>query len=968
MKNTSTKNPPRSGSTRSSGSARSNNTRSANTSQSAARKKPAPRSAAKTPVKAARPIRREVWSGVCLFLAIFAILGVCGVNALFINLFRGLSQGLFGWGSVLLPFLLTVMSAILAFHRGRPVKLRVFCCLGLALMAGIFAQLFSPAPEAKGWELFPALWRNGGHGGGVLGGMIALGSAYIFSKIGAAILMAAGTGLLIYLAFRPQINGLAERARDRERPAYELQPERERKQRSQREPLRPKAEDTSVEDDIYAQLEASRLASSRKRRMIDIPVDDGPVPAEETDPAETNEVPPESRRNRGSLLRERAAGILTPDELLHRRREEAAAKAAAKAAEEAAAREAAEAAAAEAAAQAAEEEAARRAAEEEPFVMGANGLPLGGVSVPPAKPGDDPRAVPLHIPVEYDTTYTGSVPAAPVEQPAAVPPENQPQEKPAIEPPAETQPAPAASAKPAAPAKPAEEIQNMEEDIARAAALALEKAGPQGYAYPPVELLEQPKTTTGEDAGAELKASALRLIDTIRSFGIEVKLVNVTRGPSVTRYEMEMDRGVKLTKLTGLADDIALAMGATGVRIAPIPDKVAVVGVEVPNRSVSTVYLREIIESRPFQNSKSSVTFSVGKDIGGEAITCDIARMPHLLIAGTTGSGKSVCMNSLIISLLYRAKPEEVKLIMVDPKMVELSVYNGIPHLLIPVVTDPRKASGALQWAVSEMMRRYKSFAEHNVRNFGDFNALASRSGGELETMPQIVILLDELADLMMVAAKEVEESICRVAQMGRAAGMHLVIATQSPRADVITGIMKANIPSRIAFAVASQLESRIIMDTSGAEKLVGKGDMLYFPLGSGKPTRVQGCYVSSEEVERVVEFVKRSSEADYSDEVISQIEKNASGSGGGSSGEEEGSGELDEMFSAAVDVILEVGQASTSMLQRRLKLGYARAARLVDQLEAQGVVGPFEGAKPREIRITKEQWEEMKLQNPLYQ
>jgi len=428
-----------------------------------------------------------------------------------------------------------------------------------------------------------------------------------------------------------------------------------------------------------------------------------------------------------------------------------------------------------------------------------------------------------------------------------------------------------------------------------------------------------------------------------------------------------MDRGIKLTKLTSLADDIALSLGASGVRIAPIPDKVAVVGIEVPNKLVSTVRLREVLESKEFINSRSRVSFAIGKDISGECIVGDIARLPHLLIAGTTGSGKSVCMNSLIISLLYKSTPEEVRLIMIDPKMIELNIYNGIPHLLIPVVTDPRKASGALQWAVTEMMNRYRLFAERNVRDISQYNEVAAASG-EFDRLPHIVIVIDELADLMLVAAKEVEESVCRIAQMARAAGMHLIIATQRPSADVITGIMKANIPSRIAFAVASQLESRIILDTTGAEKLAGKGDMLYFPLGAGKPHRVQGCLVSSSEVERVVEFVKKSGQADYSDEVMEHIERSAAEAGKGTPGAGEADSDADEMLPQAVEIILETGQASVSMLQRRLKLGYARAARLVDQMEARGIVGPFEGAKPRQLLITKEQWEEMKLQNPQYQ
>ena len=402
---------------------------------------------------------------------------------------------------------------------------------------------------------------------------------------------------------------------------------------------------------------------------------------------------------------------------------------------------------------------------------------------------------------------------------------------------------------------------------------------------------------------------------------VDAQAGEVVHGPSVTRYEFTLDQGVKLSKITNLSDDIALALGASGVRIAPIPNKISVVGIEVPNRTVTTVRIRDVIESRTFTEHRSRVAFAVGKDIGGKAIVGDISKLPHVLIAGTTGSGKSVCTNSLIISMLYKSTPEEVRFIMVDPKMVELAPYNGIPHLLIPVVTDPKKAAGALQWAVYEMMKRYKLFSENGVKDLAGFNALAEHSE-ELKKMPTMVVVIDELADLMLVAAKEVEESICRVAQMGRAAGMHLVIATQRPSSDVITGLMKANIPSRIAFAVASSLESRIILDTTGAEKLVGKGDMLYFPLGSGKPQRVQGCFISPEEIERVVAFVKETGEADYSSEVMEKIEEAArrdEKGGGKQAASDDSTSDCDELFNDAVEVVLETGQASVSMLQRRL-------------------------------------------------
>ena len=484
------------------------------------------------------------------------------------------------------------------------------------------------------------------------------------------------------------------------------------------------------------------------------------------------------------------------------------------------------------------------------------------------------------------------------------------------------------------------------------------------YCFPPIDLLKRPirGTTDGTD---EMRENSRRLNETLASFNIDAHIINVTRGPSVTRYEVELDKGVRLNKLTGCADDIALSLGASGVRIAAVPGKISVVGIEVPNRSVTTVSLREVIDSGEFEKAKSKSSIALGKSIDGNCVVGNIAKMPHLLIAGTTGSGKSVCMNSIIISMLYKAGPEDVKLIMVDPKMVELGIYNGIPHLLIPVVTDPKKAAGSLQWAVTEMLRRYKMMSDLGVRDLESYNSIVTAEE-DGQKLPQVVIIIDELADLMMVAAKEVEDSICRIAQMGRAAGMHLIIATQRPSANVITGLMKANIPSRIAFSVASAMESRIILDTMGAEKLVGKGDMLYAPIGSGKPLRVQGCFVTDGEVEAIAGYVKENYNAEYRQDVLDEIEKKAQQTGKKATAaadiepsDEEMEG--DEMLPAAVDVILETGQASVSMLQRRLKLGYARAARIVDEMEEKGIVGPFQGSKPRAILITKEQWQARK-------
>jgi len=485
------------------------------------------------------------------------------------------------------------------------------------------------------------------------------------------------------------------------------------------------------------------------------------------------------------------------------------------------------------------------------------------------------------------------------------------------------------------------------------------------YCFPPIDLLKKP-VRGAADGTDEMRENSRRLNETLASFNIDAHIINVTRGPSVTRYEVELDKGVRLNKLTGCADDIALSLGASGVRIAAVPGKISVVGIEVPNRTVTTVSLREVLDSAEFTRAKSKSSIGLGKSIDGNCVVGNISKMPHLLIAGTTGSGKSVCMNSIIISLLYKAGPEDVKLIMVDPKMVELGIYNGIPQLLIPVVTDPKKAAGSLQWAVTEMLRRYKMMSDMGVRDLESYNSIVTAEE-DGQKLPQVVIIIDELADLMMVAAKEVEDSICRIAQMGRAAGMHLIIATQRPSANVITGLMKANIPSRIAFSVASAMESRIILDTMGAEKLVGKGDMLYAPIGSGKPLRVQGCFVTDAEVEAVAEYVKENYVSDYNQQVLEEIEKKAQQTGkkpaASVSDPDPSDEELegDEMLPAAVDVILETGQASVSMLQRRLKLGYARAARIVDEMEEKGIVGPFQGSKPRAILITKEQWQARK-------
>lgn len=479
----------------------------------------------------------------------------------------------------------------------------------------------------------------------------------------------------------------------------------------------------------------------------------------------------------------------------------------------------------------------------------------------------------------------------------------------------------------------------------------------ESYKFPPLTLLKEAKAQNAALLSAELDNTATRLVDTLKSFGVETRIVEVSRGPTVTRYELQPSAGVKISKITNLADDIALNLATAGVRIeAPIPNKAAV-GIEVPNKASAVVGVRGILESPAFTSAKSKLTVALGRDIGGNAVVTDIAKMPHGLIAGATGSGKSVCINSIIVSILYKATPDEVKLLMIDPKVVELGIYNGIPHLLVPVVTDPRKASGALGWAVSEMEKRYKMFADRGVRDLAGYNRFVEQLGDpEVQKMPHIVIIIDELADLMMTAPNEVEDSINRIAAKARAAGMHLIIATQRPSVDVVTGVIKANIPTRIAFAVSSQIDSRTILDSSGAEKLLGRGDMLFSPVGSNKPNRIQGCFVSDEEVEAVVEYIKGDHSADYDDDVMVEIERQAAVEKKQKTGLKEDGLDEDPMLSDAIKVVVENGQASTSLLQRKLKLGYARAARIVDEMEQRGVVGPYEGSKPRRVLITMDQ------------
>lgn len=510
------------------------------------------------------------------------------------------------------------------------------------------------------------------------------------------------------------------------------------------------------------------------------------------------------------------------------------------------------------------------------------------------------------------------------------------------------------------------EAERMETQPAQSAP----KEEDSSYIFPPVTMLASGKKVDAAVETEELQTNGKLLVETLKSFGVQTKILDICRGPAVTRYELQPAAGVKISKITNLADDLAMNLAATGVRIeAPIPGKAAV-GIEVPNKVKTIVRMRELVESNSFVTSKSHLTVALGRDIAGQVTVADLSKMPHILIAGTTGSGKSVCINSLIVSLLYKSGPDDVRFLMIDPKVVELGIYNGIPHLLVPVVTDPRKAAGALNWAVTEMLKRYKIFAENNVRDLKGYNALAQannyqdENGQPMHKMPQIVIIIDELSDLMMAAPNEVEDAICRLAQMARAAGMHLVVATQRPSVDVVTGLIKANIPSRIAFAVSSAIDSRTILDSGGAEKLLGQGDMLFSPVGAQKPLRIQGCFVSDSEIESVVDFVKNSRSVIYDDSIAQEIERSAvEGSKSSDNGNNDDEGSGDPMMNEAIKCVVEAGQASTSLLQRRLRLGYARAGRLIDEMEQMGIVGPHEGSKPRQVLITYAQWLEMNMQ-----
>ena len=821
------------------------------------------------PEPPAAPINREITAFVFFFIAVFIIISYFNTEGAVIAFAANLIKGLFGWGYWLSAPAFLAAAFILAFHKGRPVALRVTAVFLLPVLFAAMGNLFFAEPVLGDFDLKAVvgdlfLAGQALNSGGVIGGLIAVGLEMALSIYGAFPLLLVLFVVCVFVGFKISLSGIIGKVRENSarygeaeaEPAPIIQELPEKKKRR----TEPKTE---------KKIERIPRASF----PVDIPLgeDEEELPLNDLRSFDPEEEKTATRRTK---VRKK-----TPEEPAPTR------------------------------------DVAPLSVEE--------AASMAGVDVDEGF---------VDIPVPPKTKRARVTMSAEISDPP--------------------------KAKKLSHEDVAAEAQAMAEAIAG-------NTDGTGYEFPPVSLLRAGSSST-VDSKDEVMLNKERLEGAIRSFGISAAIVGVIRGPTVTRYDIELDQGVKLSRVTNLAGDLALALGVINVRIAPIPDKISTVGIEVPNKIVSTVYLRDILESPQFVNAKSKLSFALGKDIGGECIVGNIAKLPHMLIAGTTGSGKSVCMNSLILSLLYKARPDEVKLIMIDPKMVELGVYNGIPHLYVPVVTDPKKAAGALQWSVVEMLKRYRLFSEVGVRDLENYNKHCEANGEQ--TLPRVVIVIDELADLMMIASKEVEESICRVAQMGRAAGMHLVIATQRPSADVITGLMKANIPSRIAFAVSSAMESRIILDQGGAEKLVGMGDMLFSPVGCGKPTRIQGAFVSDEEREEVIQFIKESAgTAQQNSEIEEYMNKAAedkSSSDSGKNAQDDGeTGGFDEMLPQAVEVVIEMKSCSVSMLQRRVKLGYSRAARIVDQMEELGIVGPYEGAKPRQVLVDRAGWHDIQVQ-----
>ena len=882
------------------GSTKSKSSSAAKSSKS--RKAPEPIMPPSQPVK---PIRRELTAIVFLFLAVFMVISHFNTDGTFIVFFANLIKGLVGWGFWAYVPAFLVAALILGFHKGLPVTLRVFCTLLIPVLIAAIGHLFFYEGRFVNVDLSyicGAFFEDGQimEGGGVLGGLLAMGLGDTLSLYGALPVLIVLLFVSLFICFKVNVSEAMDKARNHTHVKYDpsmyavseslknndefIEPvvletssrkkESMKIQRVPREAFSPI--DLPLGDSDEEELPLRDLRSKRPSYTVErFDMEEPPVmPKPSKRPAAKAHEPAPVERAAAPVFCEPAPVVQEPK--VERRRDSVSRR---------------------------NEEEARRA----------------GVDVDELRNTVDELMKPVALAAEISD--------------------------------------------------PPKKKMSRAELAAETEAVAAEISASEDnadYEFPPISLLRS-GAAASVDSRDEILLNRDRLEGALHSFGIPATIVGVTRGPTVTRYDIELEQGVKLARVTNLAGDLALALGVINVRIAPIPDMISTVGIEVPNKLVSTVYLRDIIESAKFTSAKSKLSFAIGKDIGGDCIVGNISKLPHLLIAGTTGSGKSVCMNSLILSLLYKASPQEVRLIMIDPKMVELGIYNGIPHLYVPVVTDPKKAAGALQWSVVEMLKRYRLFSEIGVRDLESYNKYCIANGEE--TMPQVVIVIDELADLMLVASKEVEESICRVAQMGRAAGMHLVIATQRPSADVITGLMKANIPSRIAFAVSSAMESRIILDQGGAEKLVGMGDMLYSPVGSGKPTRIQGAFVSDDERENVIQFIKEGAAQMEKNSEIEEFmnksfdEKSAAESGSKGAKDDGLAGDFDEMLPQAVDVVMEFKTCSVSLIQRRVKVGYARAARIVDQMEELGIVSASEGAKPRHVLMDMQGWYALQVQ-----
>ena len=887
----------------------SSGAKKSSTAKKASTKKKAPE-VVTPPAPPSPPIRRELGAVVFLFLAVFVVISHYNTDGKFIVFFANLIKGLIGWGFWLTVPAFLMAAVILGFHKGQPVALRVTSALMIPIIAAALGSLFfyTGTKDTGDMQLLTgALFEQGQtlQSGGVVGGLIAIGLENAFSLYGAMPVLLV---LLVFFTVKC-FNGSFIKAfgKARERASVKYDPAMYEKKKPAPLPeeddilpleLGGAHERAAKPDKRGAKIERIQRESVLPDISLD---DDEELPLADKRGKGTKPYPAASAPARAAKGKARDADMDTPPAR-------------------------------------SSERGVSRSSDELPQDPAAVLLKRRGAPIIRESAAVDGAAEARAAGVDVDelsATVEEIMHSSTMSTEISDPPK-----------------------------KKLSRAEVEKEAKAVEAAVAVADADATGYEFPPVTLLRT-GAVANVDARDEIMVNKERLEGAIHSFGINAAIVGVTRGPTVTRFDIELEQGVKLARVTNLAGDLALALGVVNVRIAPIPDKISTVGIEVPNKIVSTVYLRDIIESPKFINAKSKLSFALGKDIGGDCVVGNIAKLPHMLIAGTTGSGKSVCMNSLILSLLYKARPDEVRLIMIDPKMVELGVYNGIPHLYVPVVTDPKKAAGALQWSVVEMLKRYRLFSEVGVRDLDNYNKHCEQNGEA--TMPRVVIVIDELADLMLVASKEVEESICRVAQMGRAAGMHLVIATQRPSADVITGLMKANIPSRIAFAVSSSLESRIILDQTGAEKLVGMGDMLFSPVGCGKPTRIQGAFVSDEEREEVIQFIKESaSDVQQNSEIEEYMNKAAedkSASDGGKSAKDEGiGGGYDEMLPQAVEAILETKSCSVSMLQRRVKLGYSRAARIVDQMEELGIVGPYEGAKPRKVLVDYQGWHDIQV------